>query len=107
MPKNARITSGSVANSLPFCVPYRFVWLQICFISSFKLVVPSNISSGLALSGMSNNTFASSAHFFALTNLDVRFRFSSATFFLRFWAGGSSISKTSPLTWAVASGVRS
>ena len=84
---------------------------QICFIcsvaSSFKFALPSNISNGLTFSGMSNNTFASSVHFFALTNLDVCFHFNSATFFLSFLAGGSSMSKTSPSTGTVASGVRS
>ena len=47
--------------------------------------------------------FASSVQFFALTNLDVRFHFNSATFFLSF----SAISKALPSTWTVASGVRS
>ena len=58
-------------------------------------------------SGMFNNTFPSSVHFFALTNLNVRFYFDSATFFLSFLADGSSISKNSPWTSTVASSVRS
>ena len=100
MPKNARISSGFVANSLPFCVAFRFVWLQICCTISFKFVVPSNISNGSAFYGMSSDTFdvASSMHFFAMTNLDVRFHFNSATFFLSFLTGVSFISKTSPST---------
>ena len=93
--------------SLPFCVAYRFVWSQICFKSSFKFVVLSNISNGLAFSGMSNNRFTSSVSFFALTNLDVRFHFNLAIFFLRFVAAGSSIFITPPSTGTVASGVRS
>ena len=56
---------------------------------------------------MSNNRFASGVHIFSLTNLDVRFHFNSATFFLSFLAGSSSISKTSPSIWTVASCVRS
>ena len=94
------------AKSLPFCIAYRFVWSQICFTSSFKLVFPSNISNGLAFSGISNNTCASGMHFFALTNLDVRFHSNSVTFFVTFLPCGSSISKTSPSTWTVASGIR-
>ena len=78
--KNARISSGFVANFLLFCVVYRSVWSQI---------------------------FASSVHFFALTNLDVRFDYNSTPSFFIFLAGGSSISKISPSTWTVASGVRS
>ena len=106
IPKKARVCLGFRAKSLPFCIVYRFVWSQICFTSSFKLVVPSNISNGLAFSGISNNTCASGMHFFALTNLDVRFHSNSVTFFVIFLPGGSSISKSSPSTWAVASGVR-
>ena len=53
---------------------------------------------------MSNNTFASSVHFFALTNLDVRFHFNLTTFFLSFLAGISSMFKNSPLTRTVVSG---
>ena len=82
IPKNARISSEFVAHSLPLCVAYRFLWSQIYFTSSFKFVVPSNISNGLAL-GMSNNMFASNVYFLALTNLDVRLHFNSATFFLK------------------------
>ena len=104
--KNARISSRFVANSLPFCVAYIFVWPQIRFTSSFKLVVPSNIRNGLAFSGMSNNTFASSVHLFALANLDVSFHCNSATFFLSFLTGSSSISKSSLSTRVVSSGVR-
>ena len=109
-PSNVRISSGFVANSLPFCEGYRFAQWQICFTSSFEFAVSSNISNGLAFYGMSNNTFASSVHFFDLTNADVRFRFNSGTFFYftsRFLVGGSAISKTSPLTWTVACGNRS
>ena len=100
IPTKAHISSGFVANSLPFCVAYRFVWFQTYFTSSFKFVVPSKITNGLALSGMSHNTFASSVHFFALKSLDLHFHFNSARFFI-FLAGGSSISKTSPSTWTV------
>ena len=82
-------------------------WSQIFFTSSFKFVVPSNISNRLAFSGMSNNTFPFSVHFFGLTSSDVRFYFNSATLFLSFLPGGSSISKNSPSTWTVAFGVRS
>ena len=82
IPKNARISSEFVAHSLPLCVASRFVWSQTCFTSSFKFIVPSNISNGLAF-GMSNNMFASNVYFSALINLDVRFHFNSATFFLK------------------------
>ena len=82
IPTKAHISSGFVANSLLFCVAYRFVWLQTCFTSSFKFVVPSKITNGLALPGMSHNAFASSVHFFALKNLDMHFHFNSARFFI-------------------------
>ena len=82
--KTGLICLGFVGSSFPFCIAYRFLWSQICFTSSFKFEVPSNISNGLAFSGMSNNMFASGLHCFALTNLDVRFHFNSATFFLSF-----------------------
>ena len=60
------------------------------------------MSNGLAFSGMSDYTFASSEHFFVLTNLYVVFQ----SFFLSFLAAGS-IFKTSPSTWTGASGVKS
>ena len=90
---------------LLFCAEYWFVWWQICFTSSFKFAVSSNISNGLAFSGNSNNTFTSSLNFFALTNLVVRFHFNSAIFFSSSLAHGSSISKTSPSAWTAASDV--
>ena len=102
-----RICLGFRAKSLPFCVAYKFVWSQICFTSSFKFVGSSNISNGLAFSWISNNTCASGVQFFALTNSDVSFHSNSLTFFVSFLPGGSSIAKTSPSTWTVASGVRS
>ena len=97
IPKNPCISSGFAANSLRFCVAYRFVW-SICF---FKFMVFPNIRNGLAFSGKSNNAFAYSIHFFPLTNLDGHFQFNSVTFFLGFLAGDS---KTSPSIWT---GVRS
>ena len=88
IPKKARVSSESVANSHLFYVAYKFVWSQICFRSSFEFVVPSNISNGSVMSGLSNYTFASSVQFFALTNFDVRFHFNLATFFFKFFSLG-------------------
>ena len=107
IPQNARISLGFLANFLRFCVAYTFFWSQICFTSSFKFALPANTSSGLALSGMFNNTLASSVHFFALTKLDLSLHLNSWTFLLSFLSQGSSKSKTSPSTQTVASGVRS
>ena len=88
IPKKARVSSESVANSHLFYVAYKFVWSQICFRSSFEFAVPSNISNGSVMSGLSNYTFASSVQFFALTNFDVRFHFNLATFFFKFFSLG-------------------
>ena len=59
IPKKARICLGFRAKSLPFSIAYRFAWSEICFTSSFKFVVLSNISNELAFSEISNNTCAS------------------------------------------------
>ena len=69
-------------------------------------MVPSNISNGSVMSGLSTYTSASSVQFFALTNFDVRFHFNLATFFFKFFNWASSISNTSLSTWTVASAVK-
>ena len=79
------ISSGFVANSLLVCIAYIFVWSQICFRSSFRLVVASNISNAVSFSEMSNKTLASGMRYFTLTNLDVSFHFNSVTFVLSVW----------------------
>ena len=104
---NTRISLGFLANSLRFCVASAFVWSQICFTCSFKFPVSLNISSGLAFSGMFNNTFASSVHLFALANLEVSLHLNSGTFLLSSLSQGSSKFKTLTSIRTVASGVRS